>query len=73
MKADGVAPGIFNAANEIAVDAFTQKRIKFVEIAEIVEKTLETINNREPATIDEVLEYDSQARAVASQLVDQTQ
>ncbi len=72
MKADGVAPGIFNAANEIAVDAFTQKRIKFVEIAKIVEKTLETINNREPATIDEVLEYDSQARAVASQLVDQT-
>ncbi len=73
MNADGVAPGIFNAANEIAVDAFTQKRIKFVEIAKIVEKTLETINNREPATIDEVLEYDSQARAVASQLVDQTQ
>lgn len=72
MKADGVAPGIFNAANEIAVDAFTRERIKFVEIAKIVEKTLETINNREPATIDEVLEYDSQARAVASQLVDQT-
>jgi 1-deoxy-D-xylulose-5-phosphate reductoisomerase len=72
MKADGAAPGIFNAANEVAVDAFTRKRIKFIEIAKIVEKTLETIDNREPVTIDEVLEYDSQARVIASQLVDQT-
>jgi len=69
MEAGGVATGIFNAANEIAVDAFVEERIKFVEIAKIVEKTLETINNREPATIEEVLEYDSQARAVAAQLV----
>jgi 1-deoxy-D-xylulose-5-phosphate reductoisomerase len=72
MKADGAAPGIFNAANEVAVDAFTRKRIKFIEIAKIVEKTLETIDNREPVAIDEVLEYDSQARVIASQLVDQT-
>lgn len=69
MEAGGVATGIFNAANEIAVDAFVEERIKFVEIAKIVEKTLETINNREPATIEEVLEYDTQARAVAAQLV----
>lgn len=69
LETGGIAPGIFNAANEIAVDAFTQQRIKFVEIAKIVEKTLETINNREPATIDEVLEYDKQARATAAQFV----
>ena len=69
MEAGGVAPGIFNAANEIAVDAFTQERIKFIEIAKIVEKTLETINNREPATIDEVLEYDTEARDVAHQFL----
>ncbi len=69
IKAGGGAPGIFNAANEIAVDAFVQERIKFVEIAKIVEKTLETIDNREPGTIDEVLEYDSQARAEAARNV----
>ncbi len=69
MHAGGVAPGVFNAANEIAVDAFAEERIKFVEIAKIVEKTLETINNREPATIEEVLDYDGQARAVAAEHV----
>ena len=70
MRADGIAPGIFNAANEIAVDAFIQDRIKFVEISKIVEKTLEFIENKEPNSIEEVLEYDEEARSVANRLVD---
>lgn len=70
MRADGIAPGIFNAANEIAVDAFIQDRIKFVEISKIVEKTLEFIENKEPNSIEEVLEYDEEARSVAKRLVD---
>ena len=70
MRADGIAPGIFNAANEIAVDAFIQDRIKFVEISKIVEKTLEFIENKDPNSIEEVLKYDEEARSVASRLVD---
>ena len=70
MRADGIAPGIFNAANEIAVDAFIQDRIKFLEISKIVEKTLEFIENKEPNSIEEVLEYDEEARSVANRLVD---
>ena len=69
MRADGIAPGIFNAANEIAVDAFIQDRIKFLEISKIVEKTLEFIENKEPNSIEEVLEYDEEARSVANRLV----
>lgn len=69
MKACGVAPGVFNAANEIAVDAFVQNRIKFVDIAKIVEKTLETIDNIEPTSIEEVLDYDTQARAIAADII----
>jgi len=69
MAACGVAPGVFNAANEIAVDAFVQNRIKFVEIAKIVEKTLESINNVEPISIEEVLDYDTQARAIAADII----
>ena len=69
MRAGGIAPGIFNAANEIAVDAFIQHRIKFVEISKIVEKTLEFIENKEPNSIEEVLKYDEEARSVASRLV----
>ncbi|MGK0237641.1 MAG: 1-deoxy-D-xylulose-5-phosphate reductoisomerase [Candidatus Pelagisphaera sp.] len=69
MAACGVAPGVFNAANEIAVDAFVQNRIKFVDIAKIVEKTLESINNVEPINIEEVLDYDTQARAIAADII----
>ena len=69
LKACGVAPGIFNAANEIAVDAFVQNRIKFVDIAKIVEKTLETIDNVEPISIEEVLDYDTQARSIAADII----
>ena len=69
MRAGGIAPGIFNAANEIAVAAFIQHRIKFVEISKIVEKTLEFIENKEPNSIEEVLKYDEEARSVASRLV----
>ena len=72
-RMDGIAPGIFNAANEIAVDAFIQDRIKFVEISKIVEKTLEFIENKEPNSIEEVLKYDEEARSVASRLVDTPQ
>ncbi len=69
MEACGVAPGVFNAANEIAVDAFVKERIKFVEIAKIVEKTLEKIDNTEPVSIEEVLDYDTQARAIAANII----
>lgn len=69
MATCGVAPGIFNAANEIAVDAFVQNRIKFADIAKIVEKTLESINNVEPISIEEVLDYDTQARAIAADII----
>ena len=73
MREGGIAPGIFNAANEIAVDAFIQDRIKFVEISKIVEKTLEFIENKEPNSIEEVLKYDKEARSVASRLIDSPQ
>ncbi len=73
LREGGIAPGIFNAANEIAVDAFIQDRIKFVEISKIVEKTLEFIENKEPNSIEEVLKYDKEARSVASRLIDSPQ
>ena len=69
MEICGVAPGVFNAANEIAVDAFVKNRIRFVEIAKIVEKTLEKIDNVEPSSIEEVLAYDTQARAIAADII----
>lgn len=69
MRAGGIATGIFNAANEVAVDAFVNHTIKFIDIPLIIEKTLERIDNTEPKTIEEVLDYDRQARITANQFL----
>ncbi|MBC2605807.1 1-deoxy-D-xylulose-5-phosphate reductoisomerase [Pelagicoccus albus] len=70
MEACGVATGIFNAANEVAVDAFVSGKIRFVEIPTIIEKTLDSIENIEPSTLEEVLHYDREARRNAASFVE---
>jgi len=69
MVACGVAPGVFNAANEIAAEAFVDGTIRFTDIPKIIEKTLERIDNKEPSSIDEVLSYDQRARAIARETI----
>jgi 1-deoxy-D-xylulose-5-phosphate reductoisomerase len=66
----GAMPVVLNAANEIAVGAFLEKRIGFLQIAKTVELTLNSVNLSEPVSIDEVLTMDSEARAVAQSLID---
>jgi 1-deoxy-D-xylulose-5-phosphate reductoisomerase len=66
MAAGGVAPAIFNAANEVAVAAFLQKRLPFLAIPEIVDKTLGTVGAFEPETLDQVLAVDAAARQTAA-------
>lgn len=65
MIAGGVAPAIFNAANEIAVAAFLASRIPFLAIPRLVEHTLATIKNFEPADLPAVLAVDAESRRVA--------
>jgi 1-deoxy-D-xylulose-5-phosphate reductoisomerase len=58
-----------NAADEVAVEAFLQGRIGFLEIAEVVEETLSQLPGREARTIGDVLEIDKESRLLASGLV----
>lgn len=67
MHAGGTAPAIYNAANEIAVEAFLGNRIPFLAIPEVVDHTLGSLKNFEPAQLSEVLTLDAEARRVASQ------
>lgn len=66
-EAGGSAPAMLNAANEIAVAAFLERRIRFTEIASIIDQVL----NREAAlaveSLDAVVEADARARAAAQQ------
>ena len=65
MDAGGVAPAIYNAANEIAVETFLKGNIPFLAIPRIVEHTLSTITNFEPADLAAVLAVDADARRAA--------
>lgn len=66
MVAGGVAPAIYNAANELAVEAFLAGRIPFLAIPRVVEQTLGSIKNFEPADLPAVLALDAEARQVAA-------
>lgn len=70
MDACGDAPGVFNAANEIAVEAFVAGKIRFVQIPAIIEKTLDSAAGAEPSSLDEVLESDRRARERAAAFVE---
>lgn len=65
----GSAPAVLNAADEVAVEAFLQGRLGFLGISDVVAMTLDAVPWRALATVDDVLEVDREARAVASSLV----
>ncbi|HAF42388.1 MAG TPA: 1-deoxy-D-xylulose-5-phosphate reductoisomerase [Sphingobium sp.] len=66
----GAAPAILNAANEVAVAAFLDGRIGFLDIAMIVEDVLERYSAARPSAIDDVLAADAQARRQAREVME---
>ena len=73
--AGGVAPAVFNAANEVAVDAFCERRLSFRGIVEVVQHTVERVlTGSGPAVGDldlaTVLAADAWARRAAAELID---
>jgi 1-deoxy-D-xylulose-5-phosphate reductoisomerase len=66
MAAGGVAPAIYNAANELAVAAFLAGRIPFLAIPRVVEHTLGIIRNFEPTDLPAVVALDAESRRVTS-------
>lgn len=58
----GIMPTILNAANELAVDAFLEDKIGFLEIAEAVERTMTHWNNIKDPTIEDLLAADAAVR-----------
>ncbi|MDX5628002.1 MULTISPECIES: 1-deoxy-D-xylulose-5-phosphate reductoisomerase [unclassified Brenneria] len=60
-----------NAANEIAVAAFLQLRIRFTDIAAVNQQVVEQLTLSEPASVDEVLCIDRWARQAAAQILTQ--
>ncbi|SFC08701.1 1-deoxy-D-xylulose 5-phosphate reductoisomerase [Nocardioides terrae] len=68
----GVAPAVYNAANEMCVDAFRRGALPFTGIVDTVEKVLATADDvlsKQPLTVDDVLAADAWARTTATQLI----
>ena len=65
----GTAPAILNAANEVAVEAFCQRRLPFLRISEVVEQVRATCAASSDYTLDAVLGADARARAHARELI----
>jgi 1-deoxy-D-xylulose-5-phosphate reductoisomerase len=69
LEAGGVAPAVLNAANEVAVGAFLNGKIGFLDIASIVESCLSKALVGDLTTIDAVCAIDQTAREHARQIV----
>lgn len=74
MEAGGLTGAVFNAAKETALDAFIEKRIGFLEMAQIVEAVIENLTAESlgiaAITLESVREADQMARMAARQLIE---
>ncbi len=69
LRKGGAASTILNAANEVAVQAFLDKRIGFLDIVRVVEQAVSALGDTPVAVLDDILACDEQARGVARDLV----
>jgi 1-deoxy-D-xylulose-5-phosphate reductoisomerase len=65
----GTAPCILNAANEIAVHAFLEGRLRFLEIPAVIEQTLSELGSEPVRAFESLYEADREARVLAAQAV----
>lgn len=68
----GSAPAVLNAANEVAVQAFLDRRIRFTAIPELISETLEKIPVHHQIDLESILDIDAQARKFASGWIDRS-
>jgi len=69
-QSGGTAPAILNAANEVAVNAFLERRIRFTQIAEVIEHALATVQESDEASLESILASDQWARDAAARYID---
>jgi len=65
IKAGGSAPIVMNGANEELVAMFLAGKIRFLDIADTIEKVMESIAHSTPGSVEEILEIDKNARLKA--------
>ena len=69
MEAGGTVPAILNAANEVAVEAFLDRRLRFTDIPALIEQTLTQLPMMAADELATILEADRHARDLAGRLL----
>ena len=69
-RAGGTAPTVLNAANEVAVQAFLDRRLNFVGISTVIDKVLQRLNASPVTALGDVLEADAAARRLAITMIE---
>jgi 1-deoxy-D-xylulose-5-phosphate reductoisomerase len=69
-RAGGTAPTVLNAANEVAVQAFLDRRLNFVGISTVIDKVLQRLNASPVKVLGDVLEADAAARRLAVTMIE---
>src|SRR6185503_2219669 len=62
LEAGGAAPGVLNAANEVALAGFLARRVALPDIAELVHQALPPAHAPPPQSLDQVLQIDRETR-----------
>lgn len=66
----GTMPAVLNAANEVTVEAFLDKKIKFVDLPEIIDKVLSGHKVVKKPALEELLQADKWARMQAKEIIE---
>jgi len=69
LRTGGTSPAVLNAANEVAVFAFLEKRISFLAIPRLIEQVLANLPVSEVDVLEDVLAADAAARMMANELI----
>jgi 1-deoxy-D-xylulose-5-phosphate reductoisomerase len=69
IRAGGLMPAILNAANEVAVEAFLDRRLNFLDIPAVIETVMDSISGAAATDLEAVLAADAAARIRAADAV----
>lgn len=70
LETGGTAPAILNAANEVAVDCFLDRRLPFLGIPRVIESVLSALPARAEGSLEDVLAADAEARSLALGMIE---
>ncbi|MEZ5017389.1 MAG: 1-deoxy-D-xylulose-5-phosphate reductoisomerase [Flavipsychrobacter sp.] len=73
MIKGGTAPCVLNAANEVVVEAFLKNKIGFIEMSDVIEKTLAYLSHVEKPSLEDYIQTDKEARIHAAELIKKSQ